>query len=71
MILLRNAQARARRLAQLRKLRRPTRAQYAELHRLEASETQMWRTLPRRIASLRADLEKLTAFADEIGLGPC
>jgi len=31
----------------------------------------MWTRLPHRIARIRSKLETLTAYADEIGLGPC
>lgn len=59
------------RMAALRAREILTDAEHAELRRLEQLRDKMWADLPRRIGRTRANLETLTAYADEIGLGPC
>lgn len=48
-----------------------TDAEREELRLLEQARDMMWMRLPDRIARIRSKLETLTAYADEIGLGPC
>jgi hypothetical protein len=62
--------ARDRRIAALRGRARLTDADHAELRRLEASIDRQWHRLPRSIEQARNRLAHLTAYADEIGLGP-
>lgn len=62
---------RDRRIAQLRACPVLSDAAHAELRTLEHRADCLWRRLPRQIDAKRADLAQLTAYADEIGLGPC
>lgn len=62
---------RDRRITQLHAKPRLSPAEHDELRRLERAADYHWRRLPRQIAAIRADLAHLTAYADEIGLGPC
>lgn len=48
-----------------------TDAEREELRLLEQARDMMWARLPERIARTRSKLETLTAYAAEIGLGPC
>lgn len=59
------------RVAQLVTQPELTPEEQAELDRLEAARTTLWRELPRRIRRARSRLDRLTAYADTIGLGPC
>lgn len=59
------------RLAELHGRRLLTDAERDELRKLELARDHIWSRLPGRIAQIRAELENLTAYADEIGLGPC
>ncbi|WP_287459219.1 hypothetical protein [Sphingomonas sp.] len=59
------------RIDELRGRRALTDAEREELRLLEQARDMMWMRLPDRIARIRSKLETLTAYADEIGLGPC
>lgn len=59
------------RIDELRRRRDLTDAEREELRLLEQARDMMWMRLPDRIARIRSKLETLTAYADEIGLGPC
>ncbi|WEK43620.1 MAG: hypothetical protein P0Y64_01960 [Candidatus Sphingomonas colombiensis] len=62
---------REQRIAALRARPTLTDADHAELRRLEQLHDRLWADLPRRIDRARAKLKTLTAYAEEIGLGPC
>lgn len=59
------------RIAELRACRVLTDAEHDELQTLQHLADCLWRRIPRALAAKRADLARLSAYADEIGLGPC